>query len=192
MSSLSIFGTLAAAGAMWRTDGGRALPPGLARVLFRLSPARRGFSCRDGTPMISRDQSDPSAMPDLPPVTASDDLAAQVAAWQSWLRDERRYSPHTLDAYTRDLGSFCGFLAQHLGHSPTLADLSALGRADFRSWLAYRLSANLKATSTARALSDLRTFFRYLARHGHASNVALQATRASEASEGAPPVQPAA
>ena len=30
-------------------------------------------------------------------------LKKHIKEWQSWLLDERRYSLHTLDAYSRDL-----------------------------------------------------------------------------------------
>ena len=35
---------------------------------------------------------------------AAPQLAAEIDDWRDWLRSERRVSPHTLDAYSRDLG----------------------------------------------------------------------------------------
>ena len=110
-------------------------------------------------------------------ISAAADLAEQAARWQRWLRDERRASPHTLAAYGRDLGSFCAFLTEHLGQPPALGDLRRLRRADFRGWLAHRFLAGLKSASTARALSVIRGFFRYLARHHLVENGALAAVR---------------
>ena len=83
-----------------------------------------------------------------------------VAGWQDWLAGERRASPHTLAAYRRDLADFLGFLAEHLGAPPDLAALQALAPADLRAWLARRLAEGLARTSTARALSVLRSFYR--------------------------------
>lgn len=37
---------------------------------------------------------------------ASREIKQLIAQWQSWLLNERRYSPHTLDAYSRDLSGF--------------------------------------------------------------------------------------
>ncbi|MGH6959676.1 MAG: site-specific integrase, partial [Dongiaceae bacterium] len=108
---------------------------------------------------------------------AAADLAASVDDWQRWLRHERRASPHTLTAYRRDLASFLTFLTGHLGKPACLADLAALTRADFRAWLAARNAADLQASSTARALSVVRNFFRFLAKHGRGGNAVLATVR---------------
>jgi len=100
-----------------------------------------------------------------------------VRRWQHWLAVERRVSQHTLDAYSRDLSAFLGFLADHLGGQPGLDELSALRAADFRSWLAGRVNQGLAARSTARALAVVRGFFRHLDREGLAHNPAVAAVR---------------
>ncbi len=110
-------------------------------------------------------------------VTAAADVAACQADWQRWLRHERRASSHTLDAYRRDLEAFLAFVTLHLGKPPALAELAGLSRGDFRGWLASRAALGLQQTSTARALSVVRSFFRYLARHGHAGNAAIGTLR---------------
>ena len=111
-------------------------------------------------------------------VTAFDPvLADAVREWQAWLADERRASPHTLSAYLSDLAAFLEFLSDHLGGAPTLADLSALRPADFRSWLASRQRDGMAATSTARALSTVRGFFKRLERRELASNPSLRVLR---------------
>ena len=110
-------------------------------------------------------------------VTAAADLAAGVEDWRRWLTHERRASAHTLAAYGRDLAAFLTFLAGHLGKPACLADLATLTRADFRAWLAARSASELQASSTARALSVVRNFFRFLARHGHAGNAVLSTVR---------------
>jgi Phage integrase, N-terminal SAM-like domain len=46
---------------------------------------------------------------------ATPDLRDGITAWQTWLADERRCSPHTLAAYGLDLAAFLKFLAGHLG-----------------------------------------------------------------------------
>ncbi len=110
-------------------------------------------------------------------LTAAPDLAAIVDDWQRWLKHERRASTHTLAAYRRDLASFLAFLAGHLGKSPTLPDLSRLARADVRGWLAARSAAGLQASSTARALSVVRSFFRFLTRRGSIDTAVLTTVR---------------
>lgn len=104
---------------------------------------------------------------------AAADTIAQIEAWQAWLRHERRVSAHTFDAYTRDLADFLRFVAEHRGAPPTLTHLAGLGRADFRAWLARRGLDGLSSSSTARALSTIRGFFRFLARRSGVSNGAI-------------------
>jgi len=115
----------------------------------------------------------------LDPATAPVDaqLSGAIADWRQWLTAEKRVSPHTLAAYGRDLGGFLGFLAGHLGESVSLAGLTALTPTDFRAWLARRALAGLEKSSTARALSTVRGFFRFLDRRSLAANAAVAAVR---------------
>jgi integrase/recombinase XerC len=110
-------------------------------------------------------------------VIAAADLAAGIDDWQRWLKHVRRASPHTLAAYRHDLAAFLAFLGGHLGKPAGLGDLAALARADFRAWLAARSATELKASSTARALSVVRNFFRFLARQGRINNAVLSTVR---------------
>src|SRR6185437_3327428 len=108
---------------------------------------------------------------------AEPDLLEAIAAWQAWLAAERRASPHTVAAYGSDLAQFLGFLTEHRGGMSGLADLAALAPADFRAFLASRAFARIKHSSSARALSVLRGFFRFLDRRGFAKNAALAAVK---------------
>jgi len=112
--------------------------------------------------------------------------AAAVARWQAWLRAERRASPHTLDAYLRDLWQFLDFLGTHLGGAPGPTELAALKPLDFRAWLARRHRAEYEPASTARALSAVRGFFRFAAKNGLFANGALSAVRAPRLKPGVP------
>jgi integrase/recombinase XerC len=100
-----------------------------------------------------------------------------IAGWMAWLSDERRLSAHTLDGYGRDVSAFFTFLTGHLGGEPDLGELAGLRPADFRGWLAHRANDGLAKVSTARALSSLRSLFRYLDRQGLVHNPALKALK---------------
>ena len=100
-----------------------------------------------------------------------------LADWQDWLTHEKHYSAHTLDAYSRDVISFFKFLGRHLGHAPGLEDLDRLSTRDFRGYLARRNLDGLERTSTARAMSTLKTFFKYLVREGRIKNTIIQTVR---------------
>jgi integrase/recombinase XerC len=122
---------------------------------------------------------------------AAPDAVAQIDAWRAWLRHERRAAAHTVDAYSRDLAGFLAFITGHRGAPPGLADLAALGRGDFRAWLAFRGRASdgraaLSAASTARALSTLRGFFRFLARRAGIENGAIAAVGTPKQRRGVP------
>lgn len=113
-------------------------------------------------------------------------LRHAVDRWQRWLTHERRMSQHTVAAYSGDLGSFLGFMQSHLGVRPGLADLAGLGAGDFRAWMARRAADGLSRTSTARAVSGLRGFFRWLERNGIASNHAILTLRGPKRPHGIP------
>ncbi len=111
------------------------------------------------------------------PRPAAPDVLEALSAWQAWLADERRASTHTLDNYARDVLAFLRFLAGHLGRRPDLAALEGLTPADVRAWLAARQQAGMARTSTNRAMSSVRTFFRFLDRTARASNPAPEAVK---------------
>lgn len=97
--------------------------------------------------------------------------------WRDRLSDERRASDHTVQAYQSDLSQFLAFLTDHQGAAPDFAMLAALKPADFRAWLAQRSRDGRAKTSTARALSTVRSFFRFLEREDLAANAAIGAVR---------------
>jgi integrase/recombinase XerC len=105
----------------------------------------------------------------------SSKLAEARAAWRDWLRSERRLSGHTLVAYEHDVANFLAFMTTYLGDTPTLDQLAKLKPAEFRAWLAERARDGMARTSTARAFSSLRSFFRFLDKRGLAHNASIAA-----------------
>jgi integrase/recombinase XerC len=118
------------------------------------------------------------SQPQVPPgaITALD-LARQIRQWQSWLKNERRYSPHTLAAYRRDLWAFLQFCRGRFRMPPGLGTLRGFSRQDLRAYLLDRQKRRLAASSTCRALAVLRSFFRFLARDGLMNNPIVTAAR---------------
>ncbi len=106
---------------------------------------------------------------------AAADLAQAGHMWLGHLTDERGLAAKTAEAYSRDLGQFLNFLSRHLGQPPSLADLDALEPRDFRAFLAARRADGIDSRSLSRALSALRTFFRFLDKRGIAKNDAVRA-----------------
>ena len=109
--------------------------------------------------------------------TAEPAVIAVIDDWRAWLAHERRISGHTLDGYGRDLRKFLQFITGHLGYPPGLQDLEALKPRDFRGYLASRHAEGLARSSTARAMSTLRNFFRFMERRGIVENAAIGAIK---------------
>ena len=125
--------------------------------------------------------------------TAADTaLSRTIDDWRHWLMHERRASPHTIEAYSRDLGGFLSFLQQHRGGPLELSGLEDLSAADFRAWMARRAADGLSRSSTARAMSVLRNFFRWLERNGYGGNHAIRAMRSPKRPHGIPRPLPVA
>jgi integrase/recombinase XerC len=99
-------------------------------------------------------------------------MTAEAArqAWLGWLADERRAAAPTVEAYGRDAAAFLGFLTQHLGREPALADLAALTLGDFRAWLAAEAGEGAGNATRSRHLSAVKSLFRFLARHHGVAN----------------------
>lgn len=109
----------------------------------------------------------------LPPTTRD-----ALDAWLASLALEKRYSPHTVTNYQRDVLGFLSFTNMHLGDAVTFTALSELRAADFRAWLADRRTLDDAGPRTlARGLSAVRTFYRYLAREGLVDNAQIKLVR---------------
>lgn len=128
--------------------------------------------------------SDPQALISNLPVEPAVRRAAED--WYAWLAHERRLSSNTLDGYARDLSGFVAFLSGYLGFPPGLRDLETLRGADFRSYLAELGNQGLSRTSTTRAVSTLRSFFRFLDRRDILSNAAIGAVRTPKVPKSVP------
>lgn len=109
---------------------------------------------------------------------ADDAVNAAAGDWIRWLATERRAAALTLEAYRRDLSAFFTFLQDHLGGAVDLGALADLRPADVRAWLTVRTrDRGLARTSSARALSAVRSLFRFLDKTGRLHNPGVVAIR---------------
>jgi len=92
-------------------------------------------------------------------------LRAAVADWLRWLALERRAADHTVDAYLRDVAVFIAFAADHRGGAASTEALAAYKPVDFRAFLARRKAEGLGNASLGRALSAVKSLYRFLERH---------------------------
>lgn len=77
----------------------------------------------------------------------------------AFLEKERNDSPHTVKAYARDLEAFAAFCQDYYGGPWSWAGVDRLA---VRGFLAAEQRRGLARRSVARALSALRTFYRFL------------------------------
>ncbi|HEV8508818.1 MAG TPA: tyrosine recombinase XerC [Gemmatimonadales bacterium] len=97
----------------------------------------------------------------------------EIAEFVIFLEKERNDSPHTVKAYERDLDAFAAFCATYYGGPWSWAGVDRLA---VRGFLAAEQRRGLGKRSVARALSALRTFYRFLnATHGIEVNPARAA-----------------
>jgi integrase/recombinase XerC len=96
----------------------------------------------------------------------SDALGRDIQRFVAVQRDERRASPHTVDAYRRDLEQLAAFVRKRSKRPAKTTDIS---KHELRAWLGS-LSERASAATIARKLASVRAFFRLLERRGTVRN----------------------
>ena len=96
-----------------------------------------------------------------------------IAEFVDYLLNTKNYSTHTASAYESDIHDFVKFFARFNDGSVDLRDIEKCDTFSFRAWLADRAKRELTHKSTARALSSLRTFYKWLGRHKNIQNEAI-------------------
>jgi site-specific recombinase XerD len=94
-------------------------------------------------------------------------MESQIIAFLEHLAYERGMSGRTVDAYGGDLRRFADFAGAYLGREVETLGAAGLDTATIRAFLAeLALRRGVSRRSQGRALSALRTFFRWAAREG--------------------------
>jgi len=97
-------------------------------------------------------------------VLASEQVTGHLRAFLDHLRLNRNASPHTVTAYAGDLSQFLNFLAAQRGKRPDALEPADFDVSAVRGFLADLHRNRISASSSARKLSAVRTFGRYLRR----------------------------
>ncbi|MCK1340225.1 integrase/recombinase XerC [Bradyrhizobium sp. LB1.3] len=133
-----------------------------------------------------------AAAPQIELASADPSIAQEMTRWLSHLGAERRLSPKTLEAYSRDLRQCLDFLCAHWGERVTLKRFAALEATDIRAFMAMRRADDIAGRSLMRALAGLRSFGRFLEREGKGKVGALSAIRAPKVAKTLPKPLPMA
>ena len=95
-------------------------------------------------------------------------LSRAIDGFETYVADERRFSPRTVLAYRTDLDRFAYFWETEFAHEGAgKTPLRKIDTLAVRSYLASLHRARLSNRSLARHLSTLRSFFRWACREGH-------------------------
>jgi integrase/recombinase XerC len=98
----------------------------------------------------------------------------EVTEYLTHLEKERDVSPHTVKAYTRDLEAFTEFCDRHYGEW----GWTTIDRLGLRGFLGELQRRGLSKRSAARALSAVRSLYRYLQEHHGVPNNIVRAAKA--------------
>jgi len=79
-------------------------------------------------------------------------------AFRDYLQLEKKYSPHTVNAYLNDLISFETFIKSEFDSH----DLLIVNYSLIRSWIVTLVDANISNTSVNRKISSLKSYYKFL------------------------------
>ena len=96
-----------------------------------------------------------------------------ISTFLGYLLNTKNYSAHTVAAYEMDVRDFISFYERWCDMDLFPTDLSRIDTIGFRAWLADRGKRKLSSRANARALSTLRTFFKFVLREYGIKNDAV-------------------
>jgi len=105
-------------------------------------------------------------------------LTQSLTTWLDHQRGLAGASDNTLKAYQSDVLGFLGFMTQHNGDAQGLAPIARITVRDMRAWMAHERGRGVRARSLARALSAVKSFYRWLATREGFEPTAVLSTRA--------------
>ncbi len=90
-------------------------------------------------------------------------LSDRLGQWLDHQRALAGAAENTVKAYQADVLGFLSFMTQHQGDTQGLAPIARIGVRDMRAWMAHERGRGVGARSLARALSAVKSFYRWLA-----------------------------
>lgn len=87
---------------------------------------------------------------------------------------EKKYSPHTVAAYSKDIQRFFDFVSKEY----QLKSLLAVNYSMVRSWIVYLVDSGISNSSINRKISSLKTYYKFLLKTSQISETPLAKHRA--------------
>ncbi len=97
-------------------------------------------------------------------------LHMSLSAFVDYIRLEKRFSPHTQNAYRKDLESFAAYCETHY-------ELTSLAQVEYpiiREWIVHLSSTGLKSQSINRKCSALKSYYRFMEKVGDIDQSPMQ------------------
>ena len=85
------------------------------------------------------------------------------ASFLRYLTYEKRFSQHTIKAYSKDLDQFLGYAEKECG----LSSVAEATHHHIRSYIVHLIGEGRQARTVNRKLSTLKAYFRFLLKRGH-------------------------
>lgn len=85
-----------------------------------------------------------------------------LQAFTDYLQLERKYSPHTVTAYTKDLEEFQNYASEAFGY----AEIETVHYGIVRSWIVSLVDSGISNRTVNRKISSLKTYYKFLMKTG--------------------------
>jgi integrase/recombinase XerC len=79
-------------------------------------------------------------------------------AFRDYLQLEKKYSPHTINAYLNDIGYFESFNKEHFGQDT----IEQVNYSQIRGWIVSLVEDGVSNTTVNRKIASLKAFYRFL------------------------------
>ncbi len=89
-----------------------------------------------------------------------------IFSFCDYISHQKRYSPHTVTAYKKDLEQFNQFLLSDF----QINSFSEVNSSMIRSWIVHLIENDVSTRSINRKISTLKSFYKYLLKNGEVEN----------------------
>ncbi|OYX85354.1 MAG: integrase [Flavobacteriales bacterium 32-34-25] len=85
-------------------------------------------------------------------------MATNLEVFTDYLQKEKKYSPHTLSAYVKDVTDFQEYNSKNFNQQ----DVVLVEYVQIRSWVVFLVESGLSTISVNRKIASLKAFYRFL------------------------------